>query len=131
VSPWKELSPEEMAAFADEWLASLSEESEEDPVGQAVVLMGFTAPPDQQWDFVAAAVARAETDEHLAHIAAGPAECLLGRHGDASIAWFEERSAADPKFARMMTGVWRYRMTDEVWERVQRLQARVEDPLPD
>jgi hypothetical protein len=39
----------------------------------------------------------------------------------------EEQAAADPKFAKMMSGVLKYKMSDEVWQRVQALKARCAD----
>lgn len=35
--------------------------------------------------------------------------------------------AADARFARMVTGAWKYRMADEVWTGVRAIQARVPD----
>ena len=37
----------------------------------------------------------------LAHIAAGPVECLLGHHGAEFIDEVEKEAATDPQFARM------------------------------
>jgi len=94
-------------------------------VGQSVVLMNFTARPEHQWRFIRAAVAQAESDEVLGHIAAGPMEHLLGWHGADYIEAVEAAQAAsDPKFARMLVGVLKYKMNDEVWGRVQALKAR-------
>ncbi|MGH9842953.1 MAG: DUF6869 domain-containing protein [Blastocatellia bacterium] len=38
-----------------------------------------------------------------------------------------EQAAADRKFARAMLGVWRYMMSDEIWSRVESLQAQISD----
>jgi hypothetical protein len=92
--------------------------------------MSFTARPDQQWQFVCSAVGQADSDDELGQIAAGPMEHLLGWHGDEIIARVEARAAADEKFAWMLTGVWKCLMTDEVWARVQAIQARFPDSLP-
>jgi hypothetical protein len=54
-------------------------------------------------------------------------EHLLGKHGEQYIDEVERRAAADPKFARMLSGVWKYVMSDEVWARVEALKARVPD----
>ena len=86
-------------------------------------MMNFTATPDQQWRFILAAIAHA-SDEELGHIAAGPVEHLLGKHGDRYIGEIERRAESDPKFARMLSGVWKYMMSDEVWARVEALKAR-------
>lgn len=93
-------------------------------IGESVVLMNFTAAADQQWQFILAAVEHAQADEELAHIAAGPMEHLLGKHGVTYIDEIEHRAATDPKFARMLKGVARYRMSEEVWARVQALKQR-------
>ena len=130
---WQELSPSEWDAFVKAWLAELRDPSPagESDIGQAVVMMNFMAPPQLQWEFICAAAASAESDGELAHIAAGPVEQLLGRHGPEFIARVEARAAADPTFARMLTGVWRHTMSDDVWARVQAVQDGVPDPLSD
>jgi len=95
----------------------------------AVTAISFISPPEQQWQMVLEAVRQARDDNDLGHVAAGPIEGLLGRYGEQYIEPVDQRAAADPKFARAMTGVWKYRMSDEVWSRVQALQARCTDPL--
>lgn len=128
---WRPLDPGAMAVFAGAWLAELrvGPPAGDSEVGQAVVMMNFVAPPDQQWQFIRAAVAQASSDDELWHIAAGPLEHLLGHHGEAYIAVVEDEAAQDAKFAQMLTGAWTCMMSDEVWGRVQALQARVPDPL--
>ena len=138
---WDEMTPSDWDAFAGAWLAELrvsspspepaaeDDDEDESSVGEAVVFMNFTAGPDQQWQFICSAVAQAESDDALRHIAAGPVEHLLGSHGASVIARVEAQAAADGKFARMLTGVWQHTMTDELWARLQAIQARVSDPL--
>jgi hypothetical protein len=128
---WQQMTPADWDAFAQAWLAELRESplAAESDICQAVVLMNFTAAPDHQWRFIRAAVAHAECDDELGHIAAGPLEHLLGWHGEKFIGRVEEQAAADAKFARMLTGVWKYMMPDSVWARVQAIQARIPDPL--
>jgi len=126
--------------FAREWLAGLRQSSSPaesdakqsaaaEEVQEAVVWMNYTAGPDQQWKFICSAVAEADSDDELSHIAAGPVEHLLGSHGKDFIARVETRARADGKFGRMLTGVWKHTMTDEVWARIQAVQATVSDPL--
>ncbi|MGL4460589.1 MAG: DUF6869 domain-containing protein [Planctomycetia bacterium] len=128
---WQPLDPDAMADFAAAWLAELRDGSPSDGsgVGQAVVMMNFVASPEQQWLFIRAAIDQANSDDELGSIAAGPLEHILGRHGDAYIETVEVEAARDTKFARMLTGAWKYMMSDEVWGRVQAIQARVPDPL--
>jgi hypothetical protein len=122
---WDQLSAADWDAFARSWIAELRgvpSESQGD-ASKSVVMMNFTARPEQQWQFILAAVVHASDDE-LGDIAAGPMEHLLGKHGELYIENVEQRAEADPKFARMLAGVWKYMMTDEVWARVQVMKAR-------
>ncbi|WP_390553818.1 DUF6869 domain-containing protein [Singulisphaera acidiphila] len=80
-----------------------------------------------QWRFILAAVSLAKTDAELEHIAAGPLEHLLGRHVADYMAVVEKATAADPKFIRMLTTVWKHTITDEVWERFQTLKKKYSD----
>jgi hypothetical protein len=122
---WAELKPADWDAFAQAWIMELrnAEPNAESEVGSSVVMMNFTATPDQQWQFILAAVAHASNEE-LGHIAAGPIEHLLGNHGADYIDAVEQRAASDPKFARMLSGVWKYTMSDEVWKRIESLKTR-------
>ena len=126
---WDQLSDSDWDAFARSWVAELRERSTdaESDAGQSVVMMNFTARPEHQWRFILAAIAHA-SDEELGDIAAGPLEHLLGKHGADYIEEVEQRAEADPKFARMLAGVWQYMMTHEVWERVKALKARYGTP---
>jgi hypothetical protein len=122
---WEKLSASDWDAFARSWIAELRggpTDSEAD-VGLSVVMMNFSARPEHQWQFVLAALHYA-SDEELEHIAAGPVEHLLGKHGEKFIEKVEQRAEADPKFARMLAGVWKYMMADDVWARVEALKAR-------
>lgn len=121
---WERWGPSDWEAFARAWLAELRGESgPESDVGLSVVMMNFTAKPEHQWQFILAAVAHA-SEEELDHIAAGPVEHLLGKHGAQYIDQVERHAEADPKFARMLSGVWKYMMTDDVWGRIELLKAR-------
>ena len=126
---WDKLNASDWDAFAQSWIAELrgTPSDSEDDVGQSVVMMNFTARPDHQWQFILAAITHAWDDE-LGHIAAGPIEHLLGKHGEKYIEKVEQRAEADPKFARMLAGVWKYMMTDEVWARVEALKTKYPPP---
>ncbi|MBX3444680.1 MAG: hypothetical protein KF774_19935 [Planctomyces sp.] len=86
--------------------------------------MNFTSQPEDQWRFILAAVAQAASDAELTHIAGGPVEHLLGHHRASRIDHVELNAAANPKFARMLSSVCKHMMSDDVWARVQALQAR-------
>jgi hypothetical protein len=101
----------------------------DDDVDLWVVGLCFFGHPDTIWKFIIDAMEVAETDDHLAKIAAGPVEHLLAHYGSL-IPLFERMASRDPRFARMLTGAWRHRMSDDVWMRLRRLQATARDPLP-
>jgi len=91
----------------------------------SITLMTFVSVPEDQWQMVQEAIRQALDDTDLGHIAAGPLEGLLGRHGEECIGLIETEAARDQKFARAVTGVWKYTMTEEVWARVQAIKSRV------
>jgi hypothetical protein len=128
---WEGFSLSDWTDFAELWLAELrgSTSDKESNMSVLVTMMTFTATPEQQWKFILAAVSLAESDNELGHIAAGPIEHLLGWHGESYIDLVELQAAKDSKFARTLTGVWQYMMTDDVWSRVQTLQEQVSNPL--
>src|SRR5438128_928996 len=123
---WNELSEDDWKGFAEAWLRELRQphEPNERTVGQAVVSMNFTGPPDKQWLFIQLAVAGAANDDELGHIAAGPIEHLLGWHGDTYIDQVEALAGRAPKFLRAFAGIYRYRINDAVWARIQVLRDR-------
>jgi len=123
---WDGLSDEDWSGFAKAWVEQLRfgvPDGDRD-YGESVTMMNFTARPEQQWKFIVAAVKHAESDDELGHIAAGPIEHLLGRHGDQYIVSVESLAQVDEKFARTMTGVWKYKMSDDNWSRVQAIQSK-------
>lgn len=131
ISKWDKLKPEDWEIFAANWLQELraAEPNAEANLNQTVVLMNFTASAEAQWQFTLAAIGQAQSDDDLGHVAAGPLEHLLGRHGSEFIGRIEQQALQDLKFARAMTGVWKYMMADEVWSRVEAVKNSVTNPL--
>jgi len=83
------------------------------------------AKPELLWQFVAAAYKREMPDTAFAVLAAGPMEDLLAHHGPDYIDRVEELARKDPKFNRLLGGVWKNSMTDEIWHRVQAIRKEV------
>ena len=119
---WKQASEEDVRELARAWAADVAEEDSD--LQQSVVMMNFTAPANVQWAFILEAIARAQTEDQLGAIAAGPMEHLLGHHGDDYIELFEERSATDSKFAAAVRGMWQYKMSDDNWRRIEAIKHR-------
>jgi hypothetical protein len=124
---WDGLSQKDWQDFAAAWIAELGGASSDENFGQKVVLMNFTASPAQQWQFVVAAVNSARTEDHLDAIAAGPLEHLLSTHGDEYISLVEAESNRSKAFANAVAGVWRNSMSNDVWLRLQAIQATVKE----
>jgi hypothetical protein len=117
---WRNATEEDVRALARAWADDV-----EQNVGQLIVMMNFTAPPELQWQFIVEAMLLAKTEDQLGDLAAGPMEHLLGKHGDAYIDLFESHAAADPKFAKAVRGVRKYMMSDENWRRIEAIKGRL------
>jgi hypothetical protein len=129
---WDRLSDDDWSNFAHDWVRQVRlgpQEGERD-WGQAVTMMNFTARPEQQWKFILSAVTHARSDNELGYIAAGPIEHLLGWHGEKYISEVEVQSASNSKFAKAMTAVLKYKMSDDIWNRVLAIQQRAEPLNP-
>ena len=61
------------------------------------------------------------SDFLLSNLAAGPLEDLLARSGDTFIERIEELAQKDEKFSRLLAGLWKNSISDEIWARIQRV----------
>lgn len=98
-------------------------------VDRWVTMICFWSHPHTLWNFMLDTVAAADNDDHLGKIAASLAEHILAHYGS-MIPLFEMQAFKDKRFKRMLTGVWRHRMSDRVWARLRQLQADIPNPLP-
>ena len=128
---WDSLTDADWDAFARAWVDELAGRPaaplpelpvlfEDDPETTAdafVVPMNFTASAEAQWKFILATFQHAD-DETLGHLAAGPVEHLLSKHGDEYIDKFETMANDNPRFALMLDGCYKHLMSNEVWARV-------------
>ncbi|WP_454726420.1 MULTISPECIES: DUF6869 domain-containing protein [Cupriavidus] len=73
--------------------------------------------PVQLWELVLAILARTGNERVLGALAAGELEDLVEYHGAAFIGRIERQAARDPRFRRLLCGVWRS-STPEVWARI-------------
>src|SRR5215510_9459776 len=58
-------------------------------------------------------------------LAAGPVEDLLGHNGASVIKRVEAAAESDPAFKLLLGGVWKGRMSPDIWARVQRARGDV------
>lgn len=80
--------------------------------------------PEEAWDFILATLAQDHSSTVMENLSAGPLEDLLAKHGALFIERVEAQSRQDPRFGRLLGGVWRNAMSEDVWHRVQRVQDR-------
>ncbi len=132
---WGELTDEKWQHLIKSFLMEIRKNSGKDyeegnhKWSEIVTNLSFWASPEVQWKFIIDAVSLAETDKELGHIAAGNIERLLGKYGEDYIDLVETEAKNNQKFARTLTGCLQYMMTDEIWARVQKLQAQVKNRL--
>jgi hypothetical protein len=79
--------------------------------------------PIELWPLILEVLQRTQDPNVLAVLAAGPLEDYLAKCGHQVISEIEARAAADEKFKRLLGGVWKNSMSDEVWERVCRCRG--------
>jgi hypothetical protein len=80
--------------------------------------------PKLLWQLILAIHSRDQSDDVRCVLAAGPLEDLLVDHGPAFIEVVEQQANNDPAFARLLCGVYRRTMSDDVWHRVTNICIR-------
>lgn len=125
---WEEYTDNDWENYAKGWLLSLTSPDSED-VGQSIIMLNFMGSAEDNWKFILCAFEFADTDDKLGHIAAGPLEHFISKHGKEYIDIIEELAIKDPKFNRLLTGVWKHMTDEKIWNRVKVLQKRVNNPL--
>ena len=74
--------------------------------------------PESAWEAIITITQRETDDDILGVLAAWPLEDLLSLHGEDFIERVETEAQRDPRFRRVLEGVWQDRMSDDVWKRV-------------
>ncbi len=88
------------------------------------VLQMIQDDPDATFQFILDVLKRDSDWPVIGTLAAGPMEDLLSTHGDKVIERVEAQAKVDPIFAKMLGGVWKLRMSDENWSRLQKVWDR-------
>ncbi|MEM8945414.1 MAG: DUF6869 domain-containing protein [Planctomycetota bacterium] len=136
---WDALPSKDWDGFAKAWIAEISgveppalpelpQIFPDDPITSAsefVVPMNFTASAESQWRFIEV-VFRHGNDETMGHLAAGPVEHLLSKHGDEYIERIETLAQSDPGFASMLSTCRKHLMSEAVWQRLCRARNKPE-----
>jgi hypothetical protein len=76
------------------------------------------------WNLIMAIHFLDQSDKIMGILSAGPVEDLLGQSGERFIGRMEEKAKSDPRFTRVLGGVWRNDMSEDVWARVQAVWDR-------
>ena len=77
------------------------------------------------WQFILATYEREMSRKVFAILAAGPLEDLLADFGPKYIDQVEALARKSPKFKDLLGGVWRNSITNDVWDRVERVRINV------
>jgi len=80
--------------------------------------------PEELWRFILTVHKLDQSVTIQQRLSAGPIEDLLGIYGEKFIGLVETEAQRDPSFARVLGGVWKNSMSDEVWQRVQAVWDR-------
>ena len=112
----RQRSEAELALLASSWLEREEIQWAFDDVDLLIQSTDVLAA----WDLVVELVQGASTDRQLWNIGAGPIEDFLSLNGETWIDRVEQEAAANPKFSYALARSWRARMSESVWERVQR-----------
>ena len=126
------VTPFPISKLVDEWLIWAAWTTDPKNEGQDNPdLVGFDEfdwvvreHPEHAWQAILATVSDPRAKPHIGTLAAGPMEDLLSFHGEAFIDRIEATALSNPNFAWMLGGVWQFKMSEEVWRRVQAVWDR-------
>jgi hypothetical protein len=80
--------------------------------------------PRKAWRVILLIWSMDRSVETMQCLSAGVIEDLSSSNGTEMIPLVEAEARRDPSFARLLGGVWKNRMTDEVWSRLQAVWDR-------
>jgi hypothetical protein len=119
---------EELDQLADAWIAYWHA-SEGSPTREKLAWstdlydLQYHAP-EELWELILLIHEKDQSDKIQEVLSAGPVEDLLAMYGDEFIERIELTARSDPKFARLLGGVWQNSMSDAIWNRVQAVWDR-------
>jgi hypothetical protein len=125
------VSSPDIAQIARAWIAYWEEEERTgrfpaSDVGSFV----FNLDADMAWAVILQILDKVNSDPKdvlFQVLAASPTEDLLGEHGSAVIDRVEAEALRNPRFKLLLGGVWRGRMSQEIWARVEQCRGRAWD----
>lgn len=122
------MTHEELLALADAWIAyhlAAKGSPEREATAWATDLYELEyEEPEALWQLILTIHSKDQSPRIQEVLSAGPVEDLLAKHGDRFIQRVEVQAQQDPKFAKLLGGVWQNTMTDAIWQRLQRAWDR-------
>lgn len=80
--------------------------------------------PQAAWNVILSILKTDESRTIIQSLSAGPLEDLLVRHGEQVIDAVETEAKKNEKFAKLLGGVWKNKIKDEIWNRIQAVRDR-------
>lgn len=80
--------------------------------------------PEQVWRLILEILRRNSSNEIQEVLSAGPLEDLLAEYGETVIEKVEAEAKSNPIFAKLLGGVWKNSISDNIWARVQAVWDR-------
>jgi len=122
------MTEQRLLAHADGWIRywhAPKGSTEREETGWATDLYDMTYDdPETLWKLILAIHAKDQSPTIQQVLSAGPVEDLLTKHGEKFIGRVESEARSDPAFAKLLGGVWKNRMNDDVWLRLQAVWDR-------
>jgi len=118
------MTNEELSTLADGWIRYhlAPRKSQKEPLAWAADTHDLEhQDPETLWLLILAILHKDSSMWIKAVLAAGPVENLLVQFGPQFIDRVELTARRDPAFAHMLGGIWRSGMTEDVWNRLQRV----------
>jgi hypothetical protein len=122
------MTKQELASLADAWigyfLAAKGSVVREKTAWATDLYELEYDDPETLWLLILEIHAKDQSAQIQQVLAAGPVEGLLARDGERFIERIEIQARQDSKFAKLLGGVWKSGMSNEVWSRVQSVWDR-------
>jgi hypothetical protein len=119
---------DELIALADAWITyhvAPKNSSEREAAAWSTDLYELEYHnPEMLWQLILMIHSKEQSPRIQEVLSAGPVEDLLVKHGDRFIERVEAEARKDPSFAKLLGGVWKNRMSDANWDRLQRVWDR-------
>lgn len=78
--------------------------------------------PDKALEVTRKIFSRDKSKKMQESLSAGPLEDLLVRHGESMIDEFESIANKDSEFAKLLGGIWKNSMQEDVWQRLKKIK---------